>query len=76
MPKKKIITKQMLDNFEVSMCFPCVEKTYGNKPKRDVGAITVSMGDCPVCKEKVVPIMPASDIYYAYHDTVTSEDWD
>ncbi len=57
-----------------SMCFDCGEKTYG-KPRRDLGAITVSMGKCPVCK-KQKGIVPARGFYYAYEKIVTAEDWD
>lgn len=56
------------------MCFDCATKTYG-KPKRDMGAITVGLGICPICGEKK-SIAPGRDLYYAHAERVTSEDWD
>lgn len=56
------------------MCFDCAKEQYG-KPKRDMGAITVSMGMCTKC-DLPKPIIPARDLYYAYASHVTSENWD
>ena len=56
------------------MCFDCATKTYG-KPKRDMDAITVGLGICPICGEKK-SIAPGRDLYYAHAERVTSEDWD
>lgn len=56
------------------MCGDCARKVYG-RPKRDMGAITVSMGLCHTCGEKA-GIIPASDLYYAYEKKVNTEDWD
>lgn len=57
------------------MCFKCAEEIYG-KPRREVGAITVGMGVCPVCKTKDIPIVPGRDLYYMHAPKVTSADWD
>lgn len=42
------------------MCNKCGKKKYPNAPK-DMGAITVSSGTCPVCGEKNVFLIPVLD---------------
>lgn len=57
-----------------SMCNECGVKKYG-QPKREMGAITVSMGICPICHKKKA-IIPGGDWHYMCEDKVNSEDWD
>ncbi len=54
----------------VSCCNDCGKKRY--KVKRDAGAITISMGKCPFCKENK-PIIPAHDWNFMCGYT---NDWD
>jgi len=57
-----------------NVCHDCGEKLYG-KPKRDLGAITISLDECEECKE-VKAIVPAIDWRNMHKDTVNSLDWD
>lgn len=59
---------------DLGMCGDCMKKKYG-EPKREMGAITVSPGVCPVCNYRTI-IVPSLDIYHAYSSQVNTENWD
>jgi len=51
-------------------CNECGSKKY--KVIREAGAITICIGQCPICK-KIKPIIPASDWQFMEGDNST---WD
>ena len=55
----------------VDCCGSCGEKRY--KIIREMGAITISMGTCKLCKKKEVGIVPERDWRFACRG---GGDWD
>lgn len=59
----------------MSVCNDCGQKLYGDMTKRDMGVITMHMGECENCGENKA-IIPARDWRYACMSRPTAEDWD
>lgn len=59
------------------LCRECGEKMYPPETrKRSAGAITVSMGQCPLCKKKDVTLIPVRDLEFETHPNPNPEMWD